>query len=193
MGTDIDNRKRGPGWYDASCYNIYIDSDSQPDIAAAIGMDKMRQNIQKMAEDPARTITFFWHKMVSTWCDPLYQSIWSGPMQTESQTTYTPLLLSLYGDGKAEDFADMCAKFVSLLLYSGVCAFLFLGGRKERGWELVFLYFIGGVLFHLFWETKSQYVYPYVFCLIPFSAFGLWRLMRLAEKRLKKPEKTALP
>lgn len=193
MGTDIENKSLGPGWYDGSSYQTYVSTGFQQELATELGKEKLCQNMHKMIQNPQKAFSFFYHKMISTWCDPLYQSIWSGPMQIYGQTTYTPLLLSLYGDGKAEDFADMCAKFVSLLLYSGVCAFLFLGGRKERGWELVFLYFIGGVFFHLFWETKSQYVYPYVFCLIPFSAFGLRRLMRLAEKRLKKPEKTALP
>ena len=148
--------------------------------------------MHKIIQNPKEAFSFFYRKVISTWCDPLYQSIWSGPMQVADQTTYTPLLLSLYGDGKAEDFADMCAKFVSLLLYAGICAFLFWGGRKERGWELMFLYMIGGVLFHLFWETKSQYVYPYVFCLIPLAASGLHRLMQLAGKRLKKQEGSML-
>ena len=189
MGTDIENESLGPGWYDGSSYNTYVDNDCQPEIAAELGKEKLRQNIHKMKQNPAKAFSFFYRKIISTWCDPLYQSLWSGPMQILGQTTYTPLLLSLYGDGKAEDFADICAKIVSLLLYSGVCAFLFLGGKKERGWQLMSLYFIGGVLFHLFWETKSQYVYPYVFCLIPFSASGLRYLFQLVGKSCKRKKK----
>ena len=40
--------------------------------------------------------------------------------------------------------------------------------------KIVSLYiFLGGFFFHLMWETKSQYVYPYVFMLIPMSALGI--------------------
>ena len=35
------------------------------------------------------------------------------------------------------------------------------------------IYLSGGFIFHLIWETKSQYVYPYVYLLLPLSAFGL--------------------
>lgn len=192
MGTDIENEVRGPGWYNNFSYNTFADTGFQQELAAELGKEKLCENMHKIIQNPREAFSFFYRKVISTWCDPLYQSIWSGPMQIADQTTYTPLLLSLYGDGKAEDFADMCAKFVSLLLYTGVCAFLVLGGKKERGWELMFLYMIGGVLFHLFWETKSQYVYPYVFCLIPLSASGLHRLMQLAGKRLKKQERSVL-
>ena len=44
--------------------------------------------------------------------------------------------------------------------------------KQHNGWELFFLTFIGGVLFHIIWEAKSQYVYPYFFPLMPFVAFS---------------------
>lgn len=192
MGTDIGNELRGPGWYNKYSYTTYADTGFQREQAAALGWEQLRLNMHGIVQNPGQAASFFYRKVISTWCEPLYQSIWSGPMQLGDQTTYTPLLLSLYGGGKAENFAELCAKAVSLLLYAGVCAFLFLGGRKERGWELMLLYWMGGVAFHLFWETKSQYVYPYVFCLIPFSAAGIRRLMQLAGKWMKKPDKAAL-
>ena len=191
MGTDIENETLGPGWYNKYTYQTFSDTGFRQEQAAELGKEKLRENLSNIVRNPGKAASFFCRKVISTWCDPLYQSIWSGPMKIFDQTTYTPLLLSLYGDGKAEDFADMCAKFVTLLLYAGVCAFLFLGGRRERGWELMFLYMIGGVLFHLFWETKSQYVYPYVFCLIPFSASGLCRLMHFAGKGMRQRDTTA--
>ena len=59
---------------------------------------------------------------------------------------------------------------VLLVSAAGFC----LVRRKDfpvYGMPLIFL--TGGVLFHLMWETKSQYVYPYIFMLIPLSAAGL--------------------
>lgn len=48
---------------------------------------------------------------------------------------------------------------------------------------LLILYLIGGVLFHLMWETKSQYVYGYVFLLIPLGAAGAFETY---QKMIKK-------
>ena len=39
-----------------------------------------------------------------------------------------------------------------------------------------FLMLIGGFVFHTFWETKAQYVYQYIFILVPSAAYGLDQL-----------------
>lgn len=33
--------------------------------------------------------------------------------------------------------------------------------------------FLGGLLFHIIWETKSIYVIQYYYILLPFSAYGI--------------------
>ena len=52
---------------------------------------------------------------------------------------------------------------------------LFLLSKKRDGfgWQVLLLFFIGGLLFQTVWEGKSQYIYPYVFSLIPTAAYGL--------------------
>ena len=50
--------------------------------------------------------------------------------------------------------------------------------RRPERFAVPCLYLIGGVLFHLAWETKSQYVYPYIFLLIPPAASAQVRLYR---------------
>ena len=100
-----------------------------------------------------------------------------------TQTTYTPFLQSLYSGGDVENAFEAYTKCISLLIWAGALIYL-LVCRKHIGWEIPFAYFVGGFLFHLFWEGKSQYVYPYVFCLIPFAAFGLHAC--LTRKRKKR-------
>ena len=70
---------------------------------------------------------------------------------------------------------------LTALLFSG--AFLFAGWRLLRGGadtapEVLYplLYLTGGFLFHLISETSSQYVYMYVYTLIPLSAAGIAQL-----------------
>ena len=48
------------------------------------------------------------------------------------------------------------------------------------------LFLIGGFIFHLFWETKSQYVWQYVDILLPFSGVMLTILADFLMKALGK-------
>lgn len=61
--------------------------------------------------------------------------------------------------------------------------------KKERQLPLEILifplYLLGGIFFHLLWETKSQYVYSYVFMMLPISAYGLSHIRELLKGKIK--------
>ena len=48
------------------------------------------------------------------------------------------------------------------------------------------IFFLGGFFFHLIWETKSQYVYIYIFLLMPIAADGIARLTETGQKLYTK-------
>ena len=173
MGTDLDNNQvRGPGWYNRYTLNTLKSCDFDREAAREIGWQKVAQNLKDMKEEPVRAFRFYVKKLVSTWCDPLFQSVWSGPREDMEQYTHTALLQSIYQGGTGVKALGLFCKCIVLPILCFSMLFLIMFHKETRDWQLCYLYLIGGVLFHLFWETKSQYVYPYVFCLIPFAAFG---------------------
>ena len=176
MGTDIDNRMRAPGWYNGYVYQVYTDTECDSQAAAQIGKEKLEENLSKILQRPGEAVKFFGKKLLSQWCDPLYQSLWSGPMEDFGQLIHTNFLKAVYHDGLPEDILTVLCKFVTLMIWLGVCAFLLYHGKQTEGWELFLMYFLGGLIFHTFWEGKSQYIYPYVFCLIPCAMAGFWDL-----------------
>ena len=178
MGTDIDNRKRGPGWYDSSVYNIYTEAEFDTQVSAQIGKEKLEENLSKISQRPGDAVDFFREKLLSQWCDPLYQSLWSGPMEDFGQGIHTNFLKAIYHNGLPEDVLTVLCKFVTQTIWLGVCVFLLFRGKQSEGWELFLMYFLGGLIFHTFWEGKSQYIYPYVFSLIPCAMSGFWELSR---------------
>ena len=108
----------------------------------------------------------------------MYQSVWSGPLADCKQETYMPLLEDIYGGGKANaELTEFC-KLITLIIWAFAIVFLILFARKTSGWEIMFMYFVGGMIFHTFWEGKSQYIFPYVFVLIPFAMYALYRVCR---------------
>lgn len=173
MGTNIENHRFGPGWWDGSNLQLFVDSNFDPEMAAEEGRWFFRENLKKMEAKPYNAARFFYDKVTSTWCDPLYQSLWSGPLEDRGQMTHTALLQSIYGGGRAWSAVEAFCKWLTLTLWAFALAYLLVFRRGQIQWQLCYLYTIGGALFHFVWETKSQYVYPYVFCLIPFAACAL--------------------
>lgn len=177
MGTDIDNSTRGPGWYDSSSWNLYNASGYNTAVASELGKQKLAENWEKMKAEPARARRFFLDKTISQWCDPMYESVWTGPLEDCGQYTHTEILQSLYTGGTwAAGIADYL-KTLCIGLWVFALLFLIFSGGKQTGWEMLYLYFIGGLLFHTFWEGKSQYTYTYLFVLIPFAAYAFRQVM----------------
>lgn len=177
MGTDIDNSIRGPGWYDSSSWNLYNDSEYNTEVASDLGKDKLYSNWQKIQAEPARAGKFFLDKTISQWCDPMYESVWSGPLEDCGQYTHTDILKSLYSGGRWAEWITICMKLLCLALWIFAAWYLLLAGKETADWTPMYLYFIGGLLFHTFWEGKSQYTYPYLFVLIPFAGNSIKTLI----------------
>ena len=186
MGTDIDNYTCIAGWYDESVYDIYTDAGHDRQAAAQVGREKLKMNLVKIRQRPADAVKFFLIKIVSQWCDPLYQSLWSGPLEDLGQGIHSELLKSLYHDQLPGVILTVLCKFVTLMIWLGACVFLIFQGKKTEGWELFVMFFLGGLIFHTFWEGKSQYIYPYVFPLIPCAMGGIWELSQKMKRLFRQ-------
>ena len=176
MGTDLDNTERGPGWYDGSTLWDYVDNDYNADKQLKYEKEKLANNIQASLNEPIRAIVFYCHKVISEWCDPLFQSVWSGPIIDDKGNMHVtkPLLVSLYTGGYAEKVVS-CFSKCALIIVLGASLGRIINARKKIDGELVFtLYLVGGFIFHIFSEGKSQYTYMYVLVLMPMAAAEIY-------------------
>ena len=181
MGTDIDNSDRGPGWYNSTNYILYNQAEYDRETAAELGMDFLKRNLEKIGQRPGETFGFFARKTVSQWCDPLHECLFIGPMEDFGQGFYAEPLRNLYQQELLSDVLTILCKLVTLTIFLGCFVYL-LTPEKSSGWELLLMYFLGGLIFHTFWEGKSQYTYPYVFSLIPCAMAGFWEISRRMER-----------
>lgn len=166
-----ENEERMDGWYNGFNWYTYEDNGCDQKVCEEIAMDSLRESAAKFKASPAYAARFFGRKTASTWCDPLFQSIWSGPLGALDQRLDNDRLRPVYENGRVHgairDFSGAWLAFV----YAMTLIFLAAVRPRESGELLGILFFVGGFLFHLFWETKSQYVYPYVFSMIPYAAY----------------------
>lgn len=181
--------KRVPGWYDAYVETVYTENKGNTKAIAKQSLQDLKQRLKIMVQHPVYALRFFKNKFVSTWEDSLFQSVWSGPVKSEGQFVKTPLLQSIYYGKKLFHLLYMMTHAGLIFLYFSLVVGIGKFIKKERRLPLEILifplYLLGGIFFHLFWETKSQYVYSYVFMMLPISAYGLSHIRELLKRKIK--------
>ncbi|HAV27438.1 MAG TPA: hypothetical protein DCX23_03840 [Lachnospiraceae bacterium] len=184
-----------PGWYNGYIYRTYRNNDYNMALTSEMAKQEISDRIQVFAGNPGLMLFFYSQKIISTWCEPTFESVWSGPLEDMNQHIDGKLLHALYTGGKPYSvYCNYCA-LINLPLYIGAAigAFALLTGlvrprtknrnKKDRRSKvlspacldmLLFpaLFLIGGFLFHILWETKSQYAMVYIYMLIPLASFG---------------------
>lgn len=172
---------RAAGWYNSFNDNTYLNNNCDVAIANSIALESIHDRLHAFVDNPTYAIDFFGEKLITTWCEPTFQSIWSGPLISMNCTTNELWLQELYSGGMTFQILAALLNVLSavIFVFSFVCILWKSFIRKEELNTLELfslLFFIGGFIFHLFWETKSQYVYPYMVFLIPVAANGLYIL-----------------
>ena len=175
---DDPNRQTLGGWYDA--YNTKILKRNKYDEKKASQMASrdLKKLIANFVQKPAYAAKFFYEKIKSTWTEPTFQSIWTGPQLERNQKTKTALLQSIYEEKTGYQLLNLMGMIFLATIYLLVAAFilhrLFWSREGLRPFSLYpYIFFLGGFFFHIFWETKSQYVYVYLLLLLPVAARAL--------------------
>jgi hypothetical protein len=171
MGIMPENRGIAPGWYCG--YNDYTFgyANFDPDVASEMAKESIAESLAHYRNDPADAVDFFSKKIASVWCDPLFQSVWSGPREDANQPVRTQILESLYHGGMVEKIVRGYMKVFLLMILVLMVCYVFDRRNRKYDFNYALLYLIGGFLLHIIWEGKSQYVYTYIFILLPGCAY----------------------
>lgn len=177
---DYNPEGRIGGWYNGYKDEVWAAAQYNADDARELALTDIEHSLLRFESDPGRMRTFFYDKLRSTWCDPMFESVWSGPLEFMGQPTYHFLLQNLYKGDRVYVVLEKFMNALNILLYGFAAAFVFLAKphTKDPAYRYPYLCFLGAFLFHLVAETKSQYVYMYLFQMIPFAVYGMIALMR---------------
>lgn len=167
MGIMPENRGMAPGWYCG--YNDYTYGyvNFDPEAANEMAKESIKESLAHYAADPADAVEFFSGKIASVWCEPMYQSLWSGPLTDANQLVETRVLQSLYHGATLEHIVCAYMKGFLMLLLALTVWYVVCKRKQSYAFAYALIYFVGGFLLHIAWEGKSQYVYTYIFILIP--------------------------
>lgn len=165
-----------PGWYTGYAgefYDLYLPKEEQ----SAIVMADLKRRLAEMAADPVAVLPFFKEKILSQWAEPTV-SVMSYGLRCEYQGRFNGLAVLLFREGPVRDLAigymNICQQALYVLACIGTA-----GVFRKRGNAAAMVLpviVIGGFLFHVLMEAKSQYIYPYMVYMMPLAALGLTRL-----------------
>ncbi|MBQ5893420.1 MAG: hypothetical protein IIW78_04135, partial [Clostridia bacterium] len=118
------------------------------------------------------------------WNEPTYQGIWLAQVRGRYGDGSGPLGTWVCGEG--EDHVTQYLNFLQqLLLVLASVGTLSLIKKGRITDALLPTVFLGGFLYHLLFEAKSQYCMIYILLLLPLSALGAELLLGKAEKALE--------
>lgn len=169
---------RAAGWFNGFNHDTHHANNYDVDKSTQVAMEAIGERFQEFMEDPGYALDFFGEKIITTWCEPTFQSVWSGPLISLKNETPVEFLRDLYSGGMSFLILSSMMNILNVMIF-GFALMLVLRKTIWKKGELntveLFgvLFLTGGFVFHIFWETSSQYVYPYVVMVIPVAAYGI--------------------
>ncbi len=186
MGLSSENGANGPGSHNGYDIALYSENGLDDEKTAKAANAALREVIREYL-DGERTLSFFGEKTLYQWSDPWFGSASLTLHPTTVPVTASPRFEKIMNSHFFDGLQIFLAAF-QLFVYAAVLLFLTVGitGKSPLpdGTVLLLLYFCGGFVFQLFWESKSRYCLPYFVILLPFAVNGVRMAAQAAARRL---------
>ena len=166
----------------AGWYNGYVEGFFSPDVSVqqekAQALAAIGERLGWMRENPAAALAFYREKLLTQWLDPAYDSLWMGELR-EKYGPYAELFDAIFHSGSGtRTLMDgyMDAMQTAVYALSAVGGARLMKKKGDMAALALPVTILGGALYHLLFEAKAQYAYPYMVYMLPLAAIGLCRL-----------------
>lgn len=160
----------------AGWFNRYTERFFGFDVTAeqerAIASADLAARLAQMRADPRMAASFFCDKLLSQWLEPTYSTMWYGNL-CEKTGTLAKAVFAQDGFARAllEGYMKISQQALYLLAAVGMAGMM--RERRDAAQLILPLTILGGFLYHMIFEAKSQYIYVYAMMMIPLAARGL--------------------
>lgn len=176
------------GWYNG-VIEEYWPLSVTLEMEKAAALEMLAARLREFAADPAGAWAFFKEKCLTQWAEPSYDILWYGAVCGKSGR-FNGLAHAIFRDGSPvrallAGYMNIFQQAAYVLALIGTCGMI-----REKRTEAVQLMLpvtvLGGFLYHMLFEAKSQYIYPYMLLLLPLAAAGMDLLAGRARNKRKE-------
>ncbi len=189
ISMGLSESDSAPGWYNENhTLGNFHNHDCNTEAAAEASREHIKDRLKTFSENTHYRDEFFYKKFVSQWNETSYQSIWNNKVREQYQEKKNPAKwICTDGEKSAKGYMDIYAQFI----FTGVLLGCVACFRKKKLMQIIFpLIVIGGMMYHLLSESKSQYAIPYYILMTGFAAVGIcWlydKVMPYLKTKLEK-------
>lgn len=194
---NIFNPKPTVGYYTGYNYSLVKEADYDTDKMKVIMDEDLKKSINYIINNPLRSLNYYTLKVIDTWNsnDFLARIYMVGEGLADSNNPVTVDLDSGVSGFIIKEFTNVGAL---LLLLGSVVYIIKYRNSNNSEFAIILIWFIGGFLYHLLFETKAVYVYPYMTILMPIAAVGMSELQEkfsefTSDKKNKKYVYATIP
>lgn len=174
----------GPGGYSGYINEIFERYEYDTEKITEASVADIKKALTRLSQNPLdEGLPFFARKNAFQWNDPTFIGLdrTKGRKAAGSMPAYARSLI----DGAGSVKLYIVLNYAQTLILAGVMLYLILNRKSRNLYELMgAVVFLGGYLFHFFWESSASYTIPYFVLLIPYAAKGLADWIRGAYRQI---------
>ncbi len=173
-----------PGWYNYDYTLVpFSNANGNADIASKQAVENIKERLKYFSEDSKYFQDFFFKKAASQWNETSYECLnLNKSMGCYNERGKLANWALNEGEQSLLDYMDLYSQFIYIAVFIGILAVLH---RKNSDHIILPLIFLGGFLYHIISEAKSQYCMPYFICMIGFAPYGIYCAYELFLKKSK--------
>lgn len=179
IAMGLQDGKGAPGWYNGYNNTVYTENSFDYEKTSDAVAAEIKKIVSGYPKDISTTVSFFVKKISSQWNNPTFQSLWI----LEEREGGNGLTWLLGGNGRY--LYILLVNMLHTWILAGTFLYGVLRFKKNTVSEIILpLTFVGGFLFHIFWEAEGLYAIIYIPLLLPLSVCGYaeWRRWLLTQK-----------
>ena len=198
LDMGLNESYMAPGWYNGITISLYKKNGGDSELTTKAAKEDVSKRIEKFKSDGSYCKSFFSKKVLSQWNEPTYESIWVSQVKAHyyGQVDQKSWLNKVYRQndengkpiydgswGKKLDSYFNVYQMLMFVMFSVAMVSLLLKRCNVETMTLI-LVLVGGFLYHLLFEAKSQYCVSYFVLIAFFAAYGTYVVAKSIELKL---------
>lgn len=170
MGLQGGEGEEVPGLFNGYTTGLYEECDFDNSKAEEIAREDLKKIIRAYMKEPISFVKVQVKKANHLWNNPTFNAHIF--ITNNSDVNDRSEVVKLFHDAAFMKLFSTYSNYFQLIVWSGMLLWI-VRNRNENLWSFVYpITFIGGFLFHTFWEIHADVSIPYFLCLLPYAAKG---------------------